>query len=314
VALLLAAAVAPATGCRDDDNGKLPLERAEPDAVAPEPDQLGTRRGATLQALRLPHSAVADKLGAHRLTSESELVSRVPERDERTVVQETTLRVDAEGNYAAVKHTDPHHGQEVIRVGDRLYSRLRHSTFVPREPRRGEAAELADRMVGHLPAYIRLLGPHLAVKRVGSETHQGRKVIAVALSARGEAAEAAEPGPGAAGRWRETVEVKALQGRALLDAELAFPLRVKLEARWTFTPPAPGQDPASGIPEELDEGKRGTMELTFEQSISHLGDVEAVKPPPEEEVMDDTRRRRLELERQILSGERSVPHDWRKIP
>ncbi len=260
----------------------------------------GERR-ALLGALAMPHHYLAAQLGAHQLRCRSLLKSQVGSAAPQEVRQEVELRMDARGRYAAFKHTHPQHGQEVIWTGEHLYPRLRHGKFLKRPARPEEPAAIADRIAGLLPAYVGLLRRFLRVELKGTSTVAGRSALKLALGL--------EPNPpppprsaSPARAWRQTIAVSSLSGVALLDKESGAPLSVELSARFRFSPPAGGAAP-SGIPKAIDRNATGTMELSFEQRVSELGAVKAIAPPPEAETIDNPRRVRLELERQMLTGE-----------
>jgi len=290
-------------GCRDraDPSSAPPVLRQTPVST----NRLGVDRATTLAALRMPHHHVAKELGAHVVTCRSTLSTSVPSHPTRKVEEEVTLRADGAGHFAALKHTDPQHGEEVIWTGGWLYSRLRYSVFTRRRPRSTrEPTVIADRMYGLLPAYVEILSRFIAVKRVGQGRHGGREGIKVQLSL------AQTPGPppiqrAPARRWRRYVTARAIKGSAILDAKTGAPLSVKLKASWSFHPPKAGES-ASGIPQAVDRAVVGKTDLIFEQSITEVGKKIAIDPPDPKEVKRSLRRVRLELERQMLTGERPV--------
>ena len=291
-------------GCRDREPPSVsapPVARETPVST----DRLGVDRATTLAALRMPHHRATEQLGAHVVTCRSTLTTSVPSHPTRKVEEELTLRADGAGHFAAVKHTDPQHGEEVTWTDGWLYSRLRYSVFTRRRPRSArEPAIIADRMYGLLPAYVEILSRFIAVKRVGPVRHGGREGIKVRLSL----AQTPAPPPiqrAPARRWRRHVTARAIEGSAILDAKTGAPLSVKLKAGWSFHPPKAGL-PASGIPRAVDRAVVGRTDLVFEQNIAEVGKKVTVDPPDTKEVKRSLRRVRLELERQMLTGERPV--------
>jgi hypothetical protein len=263
---------------------------------------------ALLGALAMPHHYLAARLGAHRLHCRSTLATTVGSQT-REVRQEVELRVDGKGRYAALKHTHPQFGQEVIWTGEHLYPRLRHGKFLKRQARAGEPAAIADRIAGLLPAYVGLLRRFMRVELKGTSSVGGRAALKLALGL--DPSPRPPPRSAAPARaWRQTISVSALSGVALLDRESGAPLSVDLRARWSFNPPKGGAT-ASGIPAAVDRDATGTMELSFEQRVNELGAVKAIAPPPEAETIDNPRRVRLELERQMLSGELPLSDEGR---
>lgn len=294
-------------GCPDREMPAVPGHHATTAAHAPRLDvaKLGLDRGVTLKALGMPHHRVAELLGAHQVHCRSDLTTQVPSYPEHRVQQELTLRMDKQGHFSVNKTTDPQYGQEVIWTGEWLYPRLRHSLFLRRKPRTGgEPQQIADRLYGLLPAYVELLGRFIEVKRVGTARHAGREGIKISLAL------AAKPLPppryrGRAKRWREGVSARSIEGQAILCARTGAPLKVELKASWRFHPPKGGET-RSGIPASLDTGTVGQSKLSFSQSITAVGDAIVIKAPEDDKVKKNVRRVRLEIERQMLAGERPV--------
>jgi len=241
----------------------------------------------------------------------------VPGYPRREVTQDMTLSVDGDGNFHARKHTHEQYGQEVILTGGWLHSRLRHSKFVRRKPREGEADKILDRFVSYLPDYADLLGRFLKLEQGGEGKLGSRTGTKMKLTLRDPpaAASASDSALGRARRWRSRVKVTALSGELLLDSETGLPLTVDLKARLTFQAPRPGKAaPVSGIPAVMSDKLKGAMTIALTRRVDSLGKVKPIKAPPAEETITDTRRRRLELERQILTGERPLPKQWRPEP
>ncbi len=220
-----------------------------------------------------------------------------------------TLRINKEGHFEGTKKTHPQYGQEVIWTGDWLYTRLRYSKYTRRKPTPQEPPQIADRLVGLLPAYARLLRRFLSVKetggKTGKETLLDREVIRVSLQLAPQPRQQ-KPPRAAARTWRQTIAVTTLTGTALLDAKTRVPLSVDLKARWTFHPPQ-GSPPANtGIPTKINTAAEGTMDLQFTQAITEIGKSVPIMPPPTEQVLEDPNRIRLEIERQMLTEELPV--------
>ena len=303
-------------GCRSDSADR-PVGADSGAVTKPSSPTGRVAAGANLAALRLSHSAVTARLGAHRLTCKSTLQTKVAGFAPRKVVQQMVLNVDQKGHFAAVKHTGPQHGQEVIWTGGWLYPRQRHGKFLRRRARAGEPRKTANRLAGYLPAYMELLAPHLTLKAGGETTHEQRKALRVALApapkpkAPLSASAATSP---LSRRWRQSIKVQSLEGMVLLDARTGVVLSVDLTAAWTFTPPPAGAVPSSGIPEKLDPASSGTMKLQLSQRVTHIGKVEPIPPPPADKILDP-RRVRLEKERQMFSGEIPIPEQGhRRVP
>jgi hypothetical protein len=302
--LFLASTLLDVLACQGKTGTSLPAEESAPATSPREIDlgRLGRDRQTSLRALRMSHRAVAARLGAHKISCRSSLETTLPGTTPQRVDQEVTLQRDAQGRFSAVKTTHPQYGNEVIWTGEFLFPRLRYGKFLKRRARPEEPLEIADRMVGLLPAYVRLLGRFLAVEPDGTARFLGREVVRVKLALAPSPAPPA-PLPGAARRWRQSIVAKEIQGQALLDAKSGAPLSVDLRARYTFSPPAGPPPAATGIPGSMSSDTVATTRLTFTQRIGEIGAVGRITPPPENETIDNPVRVRLEIERQILSGE-----------
>lgn len=226
-------------------------------------------------------------------------------RLEHQVQQEVTLRIDGQGNFSAVKNTGPQYGQEVIWTDGWLYPRLRYAPFLRRRPRnRSEVRAIEDRMYGLLPGYVGLLGRFISVTRVKEAQLAGRKVVKIRLGLLNNAAPA-PPARGQADRWRRFIAARSISGTALLCAKTGVPLEVELKASWSFHPPDESR-PRTGIPAKVDQRAVGQMKIGFRQQIADIGAKASIKPPDPANTRVSSRRVRLELERQMLTGERPV--------
>jgi hypothetical protein len=291
--------------------------RTEPRSVASgyelKLDALGEDRLAALRALRMPHHAIATRLGAHVVKSKSTLVTELKGSPSKRLDQEVTLRMNGKGEFAALKTTTAPYGAEVIWTQDWLYPRLRTSKFLKRRARGAEPVEIADRMYGLLPAYIRLLSRFIDIESAGKTQLMGREVIRVKLKLKAEIAPPAQP-TGLARQWRQSVSAKSIEGQSLLDVKTGAPLSMDLRARWSFNPPATQSPATTGIPGTIQRNALGTMELTYSQRITDIGKSARIDPPPEGDTIDNPRRIRLEIERQMLTGELPIAESTRSEP
>ncbi|MCA9670630.1 MAG: hypothetical protein KC503_33770 [Myxococcales bacterium] len=279
------------------------------------PEKLGVDADHTLDALTQGYARLRAALGAHELSMTSTLSASLDKKQTRTVKQTVRIHADNKGNFAASKNTHRQYGFEVRWVEGWLYVGRRYNRMVKRRPqRRDEPRRLVERIYGLLPAYLDLLEPFVAVKRLGSRDHLGRRVVEVALSLAAKPRPPGEPDRAPARKWRRKISVEKLEGRALIDGSSGVPLRVDLQAVWTFVPPKSGSRAyASGIPDAFGSGL-GRMTLVFAQHIDKLGSgVALVDPPPATRVARDIRRLRLEAERQIAVGERDMPKHWQRV-
>jgi hypothetical protein len=253
----------------------------------------------------MPHQQLAKGLGAHEVVCHSILKTRFPNEPDKNIEQQVTLRMDPQRNFTVKKTTHPQFGFEAIWAGGWLYPRPRFSKFIKRRPLAGEPSAIADRMVGLLASYILLLKRFIQLENMGKVKFGDRTVVRVRLKLNPHPQPAPEADDGFAKGWRKTISVKNISGSALLDVQTGAPLNVDLDASWTFLPPVSGPLPVSGIPQKIDEKSVGTTLLRFRQRIGNIGSVAAISPPPQGEIAP-YRRQRIEVERQMLLGERPL--------
>ena len=280
-------------------------------------ERAGARdRDSLFASLTLPHHTIGASLGAHRVNIHLELARSGPGVQAKVVKQNTELRQDHAGHLMARKTTHPQYGQEIIWLDDGwLYHRLRHGSFTKRRTdSRDEVRRLADRMYGALPAYIRLLWPSVSTKIVGKQTWLGREVLRLALRLQPSepgAADHAKQGAKPLEHWRNRIDVQNLKGEVWLDSKTHVALKASLQASWSFVPPA-ARSAKGGIPQAFAEDKRGEMTVSLEQQFAELGTTAKISAPAKSELVADVRRLRLEIERQMATGERKLIEEWAK--
>jgi len=258
-----------------------------------------------LRVLAWPHHQIAERLRGHRLRGTSLLRATVAGGKPHQVQQELTLQMDPKGSYSAVKNTDPQYGQEVVFDDGWLYIRLRHNPFIRRRPQsEREPRRIADRMVGLLPGYVDLLGRFISTSREGEVKLASGPAVKVRLGLATRPA-ALPAQRGRARQWRRFISVQKISGTVLFCARTLVPLKVDLRASWSFHPPGDVRGP-SGIPRTVDRQSVGRMSLELKQQITDIGAQIAIKPPDPAQVRTNLDRQRLEVERQMLTGERPL--------
>ena len=293
------------------------------DRKAAFPESFGTKRSAataaaqrpgpgSLAGLALAHSRWAAALGPHKLKIRHKVTASVKGFAPRKVDQTLSLRVDEKGRFHLTKNTHPQYGTEAVLADGWLYSRLRYSKFVRHKPRPGETDRLLDRLTGHLGQTLAVIGRFCHLTDKGAVTVGDRAARRVTIGLRQTPGKATRP-RGRAERWRGAIKVTALSGSVDIDDKSGAPLSATLRASWTFVPPKPKPLPRSGIPAQLDPERSGTMSVELTQTV-RPGDVKPVTAPPADDTLPSVRRRRLELERQMLTGELPIPSDWSKVP
>jgi hypothetical protein len=322
-------------GCRDHDGvaPRLPENKKKTNMF--NASQLGKDRKTTLAALRQSQHSIFQSLGPHRITAASTLKiwrgkakkSKAKASRKKTLKLTLSLLQAKDGAYSISKNTDPQYGQHVIWHQGFLYTRLRYNPWTKRRPVNArEPRVLRDRLVSFLPAYVELLAPHMTIRKSGQTQLFGRQAHELTLSLgrpksvgnkrRSKAQNASEISSSkdnAVNRapariWRRSIVVSKLTGKVLLDTKTGVPLKVSLAAQWSFVlAEKPG---ATGIPQGFDEKRRGETSLQLTQTIEPTAAV-SIAPPTKDKIVDPYRRR-LEIERQMVVGERSVDPNWSK--
>jgi len=260
-------------------------------------------------ALLMSHHELWEGLKGHRVHASAKLTRRLQGRAPLVVDQTLDLRIDQAGRYHLSKDTHPQYGLEAIWAGDWLYLRHRHGRFARRQPTDlNEPSRIANRAYGFAAAYFRLLGRWIAF----ADAKEGRvgERAAVLLRMRMREPDSREPPQGSVSqRWRNSIRVKSLSGYVWVDRRTGAPLEIQLNARWSFAPPK-GGIPATGIPTDVDHKREGIMTLKYQQRVREIGKIRGLTTSPPDWVIAKVRRHRLEIERQMIMGERPLSHGW----
>jgi hypothetical protein len=187
-----------------------------------------------LRALALPGAEIDRRLGARRVEARSTIEvaagGRAPEKLEETF----TLDSDGAGAFHVVHDNSRGVGMEAIATGGELYTRPRHGKFARRRPEGDESARLRQ-LVERAPyGMLEPLGRFCAVKDAGSVQLAGRSGRKLALSTNGSPGDAPEE-KAPPRKWRETIEVRVLDGELVLEPASGALLGAKLEASYRFT-------------------------------------------------------------------------------
>lgn len=275
---------------------------------------LGEHRETTLAVMQMPFSQTAKLLGSMQLSAKAHLQTSGANVADKIIDEDFTLLLDEKGHYAISKNTSSQYGQEVRWVGGFLYPRLRHSKFIKRRPRPGEAAEIANRLSNHLAAYTRLLGRFMEVQRGAEEQLQGRTAIVVKLHLSDNPEPPVEDDV-LAHRWRASIKVSRLEGKVWFEKSSGAVMQAELSASWNFHPPAAEEavKAESGIPTKIDEKTEMTTQLKFSSRLDALGKVETVTVPAADQIVDQVQRLRLEIERQVILGEVPFPEGGTRL-
>jgi hypothetical protein len=190
--------------------------------------------------------------------------------------------MDRHGNYRLVETNDRDGGREVVLHGRELALALRYGKLVRRPAQEPEPTRYLEEALGGPWAAWELVRRFARVESADGRTF----TLTRAASPR-----APEPGEAKAGgplrRWRGTVEVSAVDGKAELHPETGALLSVALEARFTLRR---DETPLEGS-------------LKVDLRTSDIGETPVLAPPLAEDL--PVRQRTIQEEKALLgrSGE-----------
>jgi hypothetical protein len=191
-----------------------------------QPDEL-------VRALSLSGRALDGKLGAHRMDATETL--KLDLGDQKSVSLDETFAVEADGRGGVhVAHDNSRgNGFEAVALNDDLYVKPRYGKFVRRKIESDELERLRATAEAAAASDLEVIERFVQVRDAGTATVAGHAGVKLKLAARSTPdAPVAETEPGR--KWRETVNVRYIDGDVVLDAASGAPLSVRLEAQYTF--------------------------------------------------------------------------------
>ncbi|HWE30971.1 MAG TPA: hypothetical protein VHB97_23350 [Polyangia bacterium] len=192
-----------------------------------QPDEL-------VRALSLTGRELDGKLGAHRMDATETLKLELGDR--QTVSLDETFAVEADGRGGVHLAHDNSRGNgfEAVALNDDLYVKPRYGKFVRRKIESDELERLRATAETAAASDLRLINRFVQVREAGTATVAGHAGVKLTLAARStpDGAPAMETEPGR--KWRESVNVRYIDGDVVLDAKSGAPLAVRLEAQYTF--------------------------------------------------------------------------------
>jgi hypothetical protein len=283
VALAALAACGRSQGVADRDLGGLviaPKAKAEPIDVAramKDPAELG-------RALALPERAVATALGAHTVAIATETNVDEGGKEVDQLSDHTSIELGDAGAFHATYTNSADYGREAIFVGGKLYLRPRYQKWHARAPEApDEPNDLRDAYYGAIAATWDLVAPAAELTDLGPAEiggRAGRKVaVKLAPDPRKPPAETLSQR-----KWREHRTIEQLVGEVVLDADKGVPLAVKLVGTVGFSR----------------DGRRFTMKLSVDSTVSGVGQVAAIAAPTGEDVVATPERLREVDDRDFL--------------
>jgi hypothetical protein len=278
-----AAGCSRAEGLSDQDLPGLVVEAQRPEP--PIDVERATRDPAELgRALGRPYRVMLAALGPHSASVNSTMT--VDEAGQQLSDLSDHAQIDNgdAGAYHAVYTNSADYGRETTFVGGKLYLRPRYQRWHARLPEApDEPAALRDRYFEAIAATWELLAPAAELVDRGALEVAGRAGRKLGI---GRAAEPNQPPaePIAQRKWRESRSIDAVSGEIVLDAQRGVPLAVKLAGTVGFTR----------------DGRRFTMRVSVESSISGLGTTSMIAVPSDGDIVATPERRREVDDRDYL--------------
>jgi hypothetical protein len=197
------------------------------------------------RVLGMSAGETTERLGPHTWTATVQFEWTGPKvvklEETRTLV---SGRGGVEGDFYATLENSRDQGLEVIRVGGQVYARSRYGKFRHRRRDRGVAERERDEVHGALREMDRIFRGRIALKPLGTVTHQGRTAwkydVDLASASPQPSRSAALPPPQYAKggldpdtqrrlRFTERAEAQSLDGELLVDALTSVVLSSRLE-------------------------------------------------------------------------------------
>ena len=234
-----------------------------------------------VRALSLSGRELDGKLGAHRMDATESLKLELGDR--QTVALDETFALESDGRGGVHLQHDNSRGNgfEAVAMHDDLYVKPRYGKFVRRKVEGDELERLRATAETAAASDLRLVQRFVQVREAGTATVAGHAGVKLTLAARSTPdAPIAESEPGR--KWRETVNVRYIDGDVIIDSRSGAPLAVRLEAQYTFAR----------------DGKPVQATLAYKQTTAPMAD--AITAPADWATV--TRPRPMLDRQQLLEG------------
>ena len=191
-----------------------------------QPDEL-------VRALSLSGRALDDKLGAHAMSATESVKLELGDGKTAQLDETFSVQADGHGGVHLVHDNSRGNGFEAIAMGEDLYVKPRYGKFVRRKVEGDELERLRASAETAAASDLKLIARFVQAREAGTATVAGHAGVKVSLSARPTPdAPVTESEPGR--KWRATLNVRYIDGDAVLDAKTGAPLSVRLDAQYTF--------------------------------------------------------------------------------
>jgi len=283
VAALCAAACGRSQSVPDQELPGLVTEvrKADPpidlELAARDPIELG-------RALARPYRTVLAAIGPHSAAVNTATTVEEAGKVVSDLSDHAQIESAEGGNYHAVYTNSADYGRETTYFDGTLFLRPRYQRWHGRDPENPEEPlALRDQYFEATAAVWDLLGPGAELGDAGRVEVAGRGARKITVR------RAADPGkpaaePLAQRKWREGRSVDAVEGEVVLDAAKGVPLLVKLAGAIGFSR----------------DGRRFTMKVSLDTTISGLDAAAAIAPPSSDEVVATPERLREVDDRDYL--------------
>jgi hypothetical protein len=283
VLALCSAACGRSHGVADQDLPGLVVEarKADPpidvDRATKDPAELG-------RALARPYRVTLAVLGPHGIAVNTTATVEEAGKPVSELSDHAQIDNGDDGSYRAVYTNSADYGRETTFTSGKLYLRPRYQRWHARAPEApDEPAALRDEYAAAVAATWDLLAPGAELADRGPIEVSGRagRKISVSRSADPDQPPAE---PLSQRKWRERRSVDAVSGEIVLDADKGVPLAVKLTGSIGFTR----------------DGRRFTMKISVDSTISGLGSPAMILAPADGEVVATPERLREVDDRDYL--------------
>jgi hypothetical protein len=129
------------------------------------------------------------------------------------VTTTTDLWLDKHGNYRLVENNDQDGGREIVRVGNEVAVALRYGKMIRRSAQDSETARFLAEAVGAPWAAWEIVRRQVEVESAAQGSYRWK------LGGRRVGLPAEFPAPVGLRKWRDSVDVKALEGQAMVDGD-----------------------------------------------------------------------------------------------
>jgi hypothetical protein len=283
VAALCAAACGRSQSVPDQELPGLVVEARK--AEAPIDVELAARDPAELgRLLARPYRVVLAALGPHSASVNTETVVEEAGKPVSDLSDHAQIDNAEGGNYHAVYTNSADYGRETTFVDGQLFLRPRYQRWHGREPENpDEPLALRDQYFEATAAVWDLLGAGAELSDGGRTEISGRAARKITVRRASDAGKPASESI-AQRKWREGRSVEAVDGEIVLDAAKGVPLAMKLSGTIGFSR----------------DGRRFTMKLSLDSTISGLGAPAEVAAPTAEDVVATPERLREVDDRDTL--------------